>query len=90
MAALDGSGQVGCIHLDPGGVVGRHPAPIPQMLCIIDGEGHVSGADGAVHPIQAGQAAVWEAEESHESSTETGMTAIVIELQSIEVSDRRT
>lgn len=90
VAVLDGSGQIGCIHLEAGGVLGRHPAPIPQMLCVIDGQGQVSGADGSVHPIQAGQAAFWEAEESHESSTATGMTVIVLELASIQVTEART
>lgn len=90
MAVLGGSGQVGCIYLEPGGVLGRHPAPIPQMFCVIDGQGQVSSADGTAHPIHAGQAAFWEAEESHESSTVNGMTVIVIELTSIQATDGRT
>lgn len=90
MAVLEGPGQVGCIHIEPGGVLGRHTAPIPQMSYVVDGQGHVSGADGTLYPIEAGQAAFWEAEESHESSTETGMTVIVIELASIQATDRRT
>jgi quercetin dioxygenase-like cupin family protein len=90
MAVLEGSGQVGCIRLESGGILGGHPAPIPQMFCVIDGQGQVSGADGKAHPIRAGQAAFWEAGETHESSTVAGMTAIVIELASIQPAGLRT
>jgi mannose-6-phosphate isomerase-like protein (cupin superfamily) len=90
IAGLGGAGQVGCIHLEPGGALGRHPAPIPQMFCVIDGEGQVSGTDGIFHTIEAGQAACWDAGESHESSTETGMTIIVIELTSIQAAGGRS
>jgi quercetin dioxygenase-like cupin family protein len=90
IAGLEGAGQVGCIHLEPGGALGRHPAPIPQMFCVIDGAGQVSGADGTSHAIEAGQAAFWDAEESHESSTETGMTVVMIELTSIQAAGARS
>lgn len=90
MAVLAGSGQVGCVRLEPGAVLGRHPAPIPQLFCVIDGQGQVSGAEGTVHSIVAGQAALWDAGESHESRTETGMTMIVIELASIQAANRRS
>ena len=90
MAGLEGSGQVGCIRIEPGGLLGRHPAPIPQLFCVIDGQGQVSGADGTHHSIESGQAAVWEAEESHEASTDSGMIVIVIELASIQTTEGRT
>jgi quercetin dioxygenase-like cupin family protein len=90
VAVLEGSGQMGCIRLEPGGVLGRHPARIPQMFCVVDGQGQVSGADGRAHPIRVGQAALWEAGESHESSTVAGMTAIVIELASIQAAEMHT
>lgn len=61
--------------------------PIPQMFWVIDGQGHVNGGDGAVYPIEAGLAALWDAEESHEAWTVTEMTVIVIELAAIQVSD---
>lgn len=87
LATLDGSGQVGCIRLEAGGALGRHLAPTPQMLCVIDGRGQVCGRDGIFHPVEAGHAVIFEAEENHESSTSTGMTLIVIELESIQPTD---
>jgi quercetin dioxygenase-like cupin family protein len=71
-------------------VLGRHPAPIPQLICVVDGQGQVSGADVRAHPIRAGQAALWEAGEIHKSSTVAGMTSIVIELVSIQAADMRS
>jgi quercetin dioxygenase-like cupin family protein len=71
--------QAACFRLDPGGRIGRHPATYPQILAIVDGQGWVSGADGEPRPITAGEAAFWEAGEEHETWTDDGLTAIVIE-----------
>jgi hypothetical protein len=60
------------------------------MFCVIHGQGVVSGADGRSHPIESGQAAVWQAEESHEASTDSGMIVIVVELASIQTTEGRT
>jgi hypothetical protein len=75
-----GGGQVGCMHLGPNGVLDRHPAASAQLLCVIAGTGEVSGGEGIATPIQAGQAALWEAGEEHETSTRSGLTAIVFEV----------
>ncbi|MGF9824044.1 cupin domain-containing protein [Brevibacillus agri] len=71
--------SIGCIHLQAGGVVGYHPAVCPQLFLVVSGEGWVRGEDDQRIPIQAGQAAFLETGEGHESGTESGMTAIVIE-----------
>ena len=67
------------MFLPPGGVIGRHDATMPQLLCVIDGSGFVSGSDGVEVPIDAFQAAFWEAGEDHETRTVTGMTTITLE-----------
>jgi quercetin dioxygenase-like cupin family protein len=67
--------------LAAGGVLGRHPAASAQLFCVVSGEGEVSGADGVAVPIQAGQAALWEPGEPHETTTRTGLTAIVVEVE---------
>jgi hypothetical protein len=74
-----GAIQTGCMHIGPGGVIGAHPAVGPQLFLVVAGEGWVRGARGARRPIIAGQAAFWEDGEEHESGSETGMTAVVIE-----------
>jgi hypothetical protein len=52
-------------------------------LCVVAGEGEVSGADGIAVSIQAGQAALWEAGEAHETTTKAGLTAIIIEVGAV-------
>lgn len=78
-----GAGHVGCMHLGPGGALGRHPAASAQLFCVVDGEGEVSGADGVVVAIRAGQAALWEAGERHETTSRPGLTAIIIEVEAV-------
>jgi mannose-6-phosphate isomerase-like protein (cupin superfamily) len=83
LARVDGPGAVVAIRLGPGGKIGRHPAVRTQLFVVVDGAGLVSGDDGAQVAITAGQAALWEAGERHESFTATGMTAIVIEVADV-------
>jgi quercetin dioxygenase-like cupin family protein len=72
------------IEIGPGGVVGRHPAPVPQLFVVIRGSGWVSGADGGHKAIGAGEAVLWEQGEEHESGSEDGMTALVVEAETLD------
>ena len=84
IARLEGSAQVVCIRLEPGGRVGEHPATIPQLFLVVAGSGWVrAGADR--RDVAAGSGALWEPDELHESGTEDGMTAVVVEAESIEL-----
>jgi quercetin dioxygenase-like cupin family protein len=71
--------HIGCMHLDANGVVGYHQAVSPQLFLVVQGEGWVRGEDEWRIAVKAGQAAFWQTGEWHESGTDTGMTAIVIE-----------
>jgi quercetin dioxygenase-like cupin family protein len=71
--------RAACFHLEAGGLIGRHAAIMPQLFCVVAGGGWVSGEDGARVPIRPGEAAWWDRDELHESGTDTGMTAIVLE-----------
>lgn len=66
-------------RLAPGAVIGRHQAVVDQCLIVLGGEAEVSGADGVVHVLHQGSAALWRADESHETRSRTGLTAIVVE-----------
>jgi quercetin dioxygenase-like cupin family protein len=72
------------IEIGPGGVVGRHPAVVPQLFVIVHGSGWVSGRDGEREPIAAGEAVVWDAGEQHESGSEEGMIALVLESEAFQ------
>ncbi len=76
--------QVGCMHLAAGGVVGYHQATVPQLFLVVQGEGWVRGAEDERVPIKAGCAAFWDGAEWHEAGTDVGMTAIVIESDTLD------
>jgi quercetin dioxygenase-like cupin family protein len=75
--------HVGCLYLEPGGLVGYHPAATYQLFAVIAGNGWVRGEGAERAPIRAGQAAFWEPGERHEAATDVGMTAIVVETQAL-------
>jgi quercetin dioxygenase-like cupin family protein len=67
------------VRLRAGGVIGRHRAPGTQVLLVVDGDAVVSGRDGEPREIGPGQAAVWDSGEEHETRSEHGLTAFVVE-----------
>lgn len=67
------------VSLAPGGVIGRHPALGRQLMVVLTGEAEVAGAEGAVRRLTAGQGAVWEPDEVHETRSPGGMTAVIVE-----------
>jgi hypothetical protein len=76
--------RISCMHLGAQGKVGDHQAATPQLFLVVQGEGWVRGAARDLIPITVGTAAFWEKDEWHESGTETGMTAIVIESEALD------
>ena len=82
--------KAACFRLDAGGRIGRHPATVAQILAVVEGRGWVSGADGEPQAIGAGEAAFWDAGEEHETWTDDGLTAIVIEAEELRPYEPRT
>jgi quercetin dioxygenase-like cupin family protein len=83
---LAGDAHVVVIEVAPGGVVARHPAGMAQLFTVVSGSGWISGGDGAREPISAGEAVLWEPGEEHESGSDEGMTALVVEAESLDAS----
>jgi quercetin dioxygenase-like cupin family protein len=79
IAAGQGDVRLTCLALEPGGVIGTHPATIAQLLLVISGEGWTAGPDGERIPVAAGQAVRWDAGEVHTTGTDTGLTALAVE-----------
>ncbi|MGM9986245.1 MAG: cupin domain-containing protein [Bacillaceae bacterium] len=77
---------IGCMYLDKNGIIGYHQATIPQLLLIIDGEGHVRGQKEKYFKVHAGDAVFWNKNEWHETKTTIGLTAIVIESEGLKPS----
>jgi quercetin dioxygenase-like cupin family protein len=73
-----------CVRLGPGGVLPRHPAASDQLFVVVQGEGWASGGDGAEQQVAAGTAVFWEAGEEHETRTDDGLTAIVVEAAQLD------
>ncbi len=76
--------QIGCMHLMAGGILGYHQATLPQLFMVIQGEGWVRGQSDVRVRVTPGQAAFWTKGEWHESGTDTGMSAIVIESETLD------
>ena len=75
--------QAACFRLEPGGRIGRHPATVRQLLAVVEGSGWASGADGVAHAIAAGDAVFWETDEEHETWTDDGLTAVILEGETL-------
>ena len=75
----EGRVHAACFHLGAGGLIGAHEAATRQLLCVVWGSGWVSGPDGVRVPIERAQAAFFEKGELHETGTDTGLAAVVLE-----------
>lgn len=72
-------GVMTCLRLGPGGRIGRHAAVRRQLFLVVAGDAMVTGEDDAEYALKPGHAAVWEAGESHETRSLSGMMAIIVE-----------
>jgi mannose-6-phosphate isomerase-like protein (cupin superfamily) len=79
MGTLCPDAHVTAATLKPDGFIGRHRAVVDQCLVVIEGSATVSGEDGSIVAIEAGQAALWEAGENHETRTQDGVRVLIIE-----------
>jgi quercetin dioxygenase-like cupin family protein len=76
--------QAAIFRVEPGGRLRRHPAAFPQILAVLEGSGDVSGADGVDEAIGAGEAVFWHQGEDHETKSDVGLTALIIEGESLD------
>jgi len=80
--------QAAIFRLAAKGRIARHPATVPQVLAVLEGTGRVSGADGNFERIAASEAVFWAAGEEHETETEDGLTALVLEADGLQLFHR--
>ena len=76
---LEAEAAVNVAYIHPMGRIGYHQAVAPQLFLLVEGEGWVRDEFDEIFPIKEGQAVFWEQNEWHESGSETGMTAVIIE-----------
>lgn len=84
----DGQYQLGCLRLGPYGVLGYHQAMTHQLLLVVEGRGWVRAGAAPRQSIAVGQAAYWEPGERHETTTDTGLTAFIIESDTLDPAQR--
>jgi quercetin dioxygenase-like cupin family protein len=87
--AAGSSVQAAVFRLAAGGRIARHPADVPQILAVLEGEGLVSGGTGEFEAIAAGDAVFWSAGEEHETRSDYGMTAVIVEARGLLVRPER-
>ena len=85
IARPQGHTNIGYFYVAPGGVVGYHQSSSDQLFLVVTGEGWIRGESSERQPIRVGQAAFWDEGEWHESGSETGMTVIIVESDSLEL-----
>jgi quercetin dioxygenase-like cupin family protein len=73
--------RMNVLRLNPGGVVGEHPAVGQQLLIMLSGVGTVGTPTEGPFEIAAGQAVLFEPGELHTTRTAVGMVALAIEGQ---------
>ena len=76
--------QAAVFRFAPGGRLLRHPATYPQILAVLEGSGVVSGGDGVEEPVAAGKAVFWHEGEEHETASAYGLTALIVEGESLD------
>jgi len=81
---LDDEAVINAVYIRPNGKIGYHRAAAPQLFLLVEGQGWVRGDSDEKHAIRGGQAVFWEKDEWHESGTETGLTAVIIEAVTID------
>lgn len=68
------------LRVAAGGEVGRHCAPVDQLLMVTEGRGVVQSGDGDWESVSAGQMVMWRAGEEHTTSAVDDLTAVVVEI----------
>jgi quercetin dioxygenase-like cupin family protein len=85
VASCAGRVKLSKLELETGGVVGMHEATCPQLFLVVAGSGWVRAGDGERVAVARGDAAFWDTGELHESGSEDGLTAIVVEAELLEL-----
>lgn len=75
-----GEGHVYSLRFAPDGVIGPHEATFGQLFLVVAGSGWVSGGDGVARSLGVGQGALIGRGEVHAKGSDTGMSAIMVQL----------
>lgn len=85
IALAEGGGEAHAyvLYFDPGGEIGPHEAGFGQLFLALSGAGWVAGSDGARISLVEGQAAFIDRGEVHSKGSETGLTALMVQVRDL-------
>ncbi|MGB7876713.1 MAG: hypothetical protein WBL25_20205 [Anaerolineales bacterium] len=81
---MDDEAKINAIYLQPNKSMSHQQAMTQQLFLLVKGNGWVRSESDKILAITEGQAMLWEKDEWHESGTENGMTAVIIETVNIQ------
>jgi quercetin dioxygenase-like cupin family protein len=84
IAQSSGEAHVGRMRLEPGGLLGMHPTTVDQLFLVVAGEGWTRRDGRERIQLGPGHGVLWRAGERHESGTDTGMTAMVVQARELQ------
>ena len=79
LASGNGETHVYAVHFEAGGEIGEHVAGFDQLFVVVEGSGWVK-AGPHVHAVGVGDVVRLERGESHAKGSETGMSAIMVQI----------
>jgi quercetin dioxygenase-like cupin family protein len=85
LAEGNGEAHAYVLHFEPGGVIGQHEAGFGQLFFALAGTGWVAGEDGVRRPLAEGEAAFISRGEAHSKGSDSGFTALMIQVRNLEV-----
>ena len=83
VAEGEGEAHSYVVYFEPGGVIGPHEAGFGQIFFAIGGNGWVAGGDGERVSLAEGEAAFIHRGEIHSKGSETGMTALMVQVRDL-------
>lgn len=85
IAKTESASYLGMVVLEPGEVIWFHQAVIPQILLVIDGDAWVSSDTQEKQRLTKGDIMSWAKGEGHETTTDSGLTALIVEAEGLSV-----
>jgi quercetin dioxygenase-like cupin family protein len=83
LAEGEGEAHAYVVYFEPGGEIGPHEAGFGQLFVALSGDGWVAGDDGERVPLEAGRAAFIHRGETHSKGSETGLTALMVQVRDL-------
>ena len=86
IAQITTPSSIGFMYIEPGGIIGIHEAPTPQLFLVVQGEGWVRGRSESCIPVKMGEGVFFDRREWHESGSVIGMTCIIMQCDEFDQS----